>query len=275
MVGASLRQIELLPPIPSDTQQAARQEFLVKNPYLAIGDSFDHIFDRIDLEKFSRFGLDSLDRICRLALITAFQFAESLPDETAALYSQSRLDWKYALHLPLGYPGIQAVELCRFRMAILTFLESEQEFRKLLDHLWEVGLFENPECWETGHRVGLRLVCNITRLDNLMKAMTRTLEALATSHPDWLNEKMLPHWHERYALPADEKTFSCQIKVQRMLALELGNDIKYLISELEKQFKLNDAILPDFSNLQNIWNAQFKQNQNEFHWREGGCSFCS
>jgi Transposase domain (DUF772) len=37
-----------------------------------------------------------------LALVTIFQFLEDLPDREAARAVAVRLDWKYALHLPLG-----------------------------------------------------------------------------------------------------------------------------------------------------------------------------
>src|SRR3954452_9901723 len=40
-----------------------------------------------------------------LALVTIFQFLEDLPDREAARQVGVRLDWKYALHLPLGYAG--------------------------------------------------------------------------------------------------------------------------------------------------------------------------
>jgi hypothetical protein len=40
-----------------------------------------------------------------LAFVTAFQFMKKLPDRQAAESLRMRMDWKYALHLPLEYEG--------------------------------------------------------------------------------------------------------------------------------------------------------------------------
>jgi hypothetical protein len=40
-----------------------------------------------------------------MALVTVFQFLEKVPDRSVAERVLSRIDWKYALRLPLGYAG--------------------------------------------------------------------------------------------------------------------------------------------------------------------------
>jgi transposase len=46
-----------------------------------------------------------------LAFVTVFQFMEKLPDRQAAEAVRIRLDWKYALRLPLTYAGF---DYCHF-----------------------------------------------------------------------------------------------------------------------------------------------------------------
>jgi hypothetical protein len=51
-----------------------------------------------------------------LALVTCLQFAEGLSDRQAADAVRSRIDWKYALTLPLDDLGFDDSVLSEFRM---------------------------------------------------------------------------------------------------------------------------------------------------------------
>ncbi len=55
----------------------------------------------------------------RLALVTLFQFAEGLPDRQAAEAVRGRIDWKYALALPLTDPGFDSTVLSEFRSRLV------------------------------------------------------------------------------------------------------------------------------------------------------------
>jgi transposase len=48
----------------------------------------------------------------RLALVSVMQFAERLSDRRAADAVRARIDWKYALGLPLDDPGFDSTVLC-------------------------------------------------------------------------------------------------------------------------------------------------------------------
>src|SRR5258708_2452418 len=50
-----------------------------------------------------------------LALVPLFQFQENIPDRDAAHQVVVRLDWKYALPLPLDDPGFDFTDLHYFR----------------------------------------------------------------------------------------------------------------------------------------------------------------
>src|SRR4051794_11022838 len=63
-----------------------------------------------------------------LALVTVFQFLEDLPDREAARQVAVRLDWKYALRLPLGYAGFDFSCLSYFRRRLLAHDESRLLF---------------------------------------------------------------------------------------------------------------------------------------------------
>ncbi len=51
----------------------------------------------------------------RLALVSVMQFAENLSDRQAAEAVRARIDWKYALSLPLDESGFHSSVLSEFR----------------------------------------------------------------------------------------------------------------------------------------------------------------
>ena len=51
----------------------------------------------------------------RLALVSVMQFAEHLSDRQAAEAVRARIDWKYALSLPLNESGFHYSALSEFR----------------------------------------------------------------------------------------------------------------------------------------------------------------
>src|SRR6266699_2227516 len=56
----------------------------------------------------------------RLALVTVLQAIEGLTDRQAAEYVRTRIDWLYALALPLDDPGFDYSILADFRQRLLT-----------------------------------------------------------------------------------------------------------------------------------------------------------
>ena len=136
-------EMTAFPAVPSETRKAAGRVFLPKNIYLQIGDRIGNIFEPVNLVQMDPLKRYNGDRLCRLALITAFQFAENLSDGNAAKALRSRIDWMYALHLPLNYPEFQPYTFCDFRLELMTHSDAECEFLKLLDSLNAEGLFNN------------------------------------------------------------------------------------------------------------------------------------
>lgn len=70
----------------------------------------------------------------RLALITIFQFLESLPDRQAAEAVRARLDWKYALGLELTDPGFDFSMLTEFRSRLVEGHQEQLLLDKMLTH---------------------------------------------------------------------------------------------------------------------------------------------
>ena len=77
-----------------------------------------------------------------LAFVTIFQFLEKLSDRAAANAVRVRLDWKYALHLPLNYEGFNFSVLSEFRARVIEHGAEARLFDSVLVQLREMGLMK-------------------------------------------------------------------------------------------------------------------------------------
>jgi hypothetical protein len=268
-------QSSLFPPLPNDTARAAAA-LHAKSIYLTIGDQIEDLLADIDLARLDPSGERSASTLALLALVTIFQFAENLPDRRAAKATRTHLDWKYALHLPIAYPGLDSQALCKFRQHLLDDSETLPTFQQTIDRLAECGLLrstdkERPEAIEV-----LDAVCVVSRLEQLAEAMHMSLEALAASKPEWLRAMTLPHWYERYNQMLTTRCLPKSRGEQVSLAQAIGADARYL---LEAIASANDdgnlALLPEVQTLRQVWHRQFNQSLHQIEWRLPSCASCT
>src|SRR5215208_1998630 len=108
----------------------------------------------------------SLHWIARLALVLVFQFMEGLTDEQAADAVRGHLAWKYALALPLQYPGFDSSVLSEFRTRLLTGGLELLLLDTLLDRIHERGLLKVRGRARTDSTHVLAAVRTLSRLVN-------------------------------------------------------------------------------------------------------------
>ena len=119
------------PSIPEETSRVAHAAFPKGTPYLLIADALGAIYkDSQFAALFPRRGQPA-EAPGRLALATVLQYMEGLSDRQAADAVRGRIDWKYALGLPLTDPGFDHTVLSEFRSRLI---EGKAE-RLLLDTL--------------------------------------------------------------------------------------------------------------------------------------------
>ena len=98
--------------IPPDTAELGDTLLDSDDPYRLIGQEASSFFRFEDFVSL----YDSIGRgaVCPivLSLVTIFQFLENLPDREAAKQVRLRIDWKYALHLPLTWLGFHYSDPC-------------------------------------------------------------------------------------------------------------------------------------------------------------------
>jgi len=108
-----------LEPIPDLTGRIAQASFPKGTLAMHLRDALGPIYEDADFAHlFPRRGR-AAEAPWRLALVTVLQALENLSDRQAAEMVRGRLDWKYALSLPLDDQGFDASILVDFRQRLL------------------------------------------------------------------------------------------------------------------------------------------------------------
>ena len=159
---------QLLPPIPDDTRAVAEQIYPPDHPMRRLGAEFaDVLCDQDFADLYSSTGQPALSPAL-LALVTVLQATEHCSDRVAAEMVRSRIDWKYALHLPLNYPGFDASVLCEFRQRLVTHQAERRIFDAFLHRLKERGFLKGRAVQRTD---SLAIIAAVRELDLLELVM--------------------------------------------------------------------------------------------------------
>jgi transposase len=261
-------------PIPKDTARTVSAVIGKGNVYRAIGDQGNLLFTDINPADLDVSGGKSLELTATLAMVTIFQFAEDLPDRQAVEALHSRMDWKYALHLPMNNPALDVRALCNFRSYLLHNPKASQTMQNLITSLARTGLFRKKSEQQVNVSEVLSRVCFISRLADVMESMLLTLEALAAYKPELLRENASPLWYERY----DRRHFPFQIpgtpQEQEGLVQAIGVDASYLMEIMTGCEKLGFQLMPEERRLQQLLNNQYENRAGEARWRPFKCASC-
>jgi len=114
-----------------------------------------------------------------LALVTLFQFMEKLPDRQAAHMVKMRLDWKFALGLPLEYVGFHFCILSEFRARLVASQKAHLVFDRVLERLKELGLVRagGKQRLDATHVLGC--VGMLSRVEVVTESLRKCVEEVA------------------------------------------------------------------------------------------------
>lgn len=239
-----------MPGIPRETVRAANAIFGRSNFYIVTG---EHLEDLLDGLQDSGPSAEN----ATLALITYFQFLEGLTDSQAIDAIRTRLDWKFALHLPLVPRTYHETTLYGFRQQVLLEPAHQRGFQSLLDRLVRLTPghtnFQSLQSLEV-----VAAVCTLNRLDRVQQAMNRALEALATRFPQWLRRHALSHWYGRYSSIATKASHHTSTRQPRFSMEEIGKDIQDLLEKISNSGTPEMVDLPEVDALYQVWSQQFQ-----------------
>ncbi len=258
--------------MPYETHAAARKVYSEQHIYVRIGDQLEHLLSGIHLNLLDPLPGISADMLFRLALVSAFQYLERLPDPAAAEATLRRMDWKYALCLPAHHPGIAAPVLCAFRKKLLIFPQGMREFESLLVRLAELGF--GGEDLPDGHEV-LSTVCHISRLHRVKQAMKSALSVLATFDPDFLRAHALPHWYERYKTGPLTTAVWKSREAMREEAEQTGKDILHILMAVQKQGLGERFDLAEIWEIDQLWKKEFISSGDQVEWKSIANATCN
>lgn len=257
---------KIVRPIPADTASAGSTFFTKSTFYRSVGDQLDELCVNLDSDSTAH-DSDPHIPIPFLFLITVFQYLESLSDAQATEAVISRVDWKYALHLPLISLGFDQKELDEYHRKLLadpTVLHHLNGLLEKVRSLYDIAR-KDPKKVDTTSM--LNAVHTLNRRSQMMRAMRLALEELATHHPDWLKGTVLPHWFQRFARSSTEGKAPATADEREALALAVGEDGFFLLDALKKGDAPPGALqLPEVQYFRHVWKRQFVRTGGKVKW---------
>lgn len=204
-----------------------------------------------------------------LAFVTVFQFLEKLSDRAAANALRVRLDWKYALHLPLNYAGFNFSVLSEFRDRVIEHGAEARLFDSVLVQLREMGLLKRRGRQRTDSLAILTKVRDLTRLERLVETVRLALRALLAADEKWVRMTVPPTWEDIYGQPCvHEKLTQAE---RDALGERVGPDGQWLLERVQAEQtpeQLRD--LPEVKVLATVWQQQFRMVEGELVAQEPG-----
>jgi transposase len=215
-----------VPPVPEDTARVARASFRKGkgSPWIALRDELGVLYQDTDFATLFAIEGRPAEAPWRLALVTCFQFAEGLSDLQAADAVRSRIDWKYALSLPLDSPGFDHSVLSEFRTRLIEGQAEALLFDKVIGICRERKWLKTRGRQRTDSTHVLASVRSLNRLENIARTFQHALNSAATVAPDWMRSRLENEWSdwpERYDHRLDEYRMPKEESARARLAVQI------------------------------------------------------
>ncbi|HEY6786617.1 MAG TPA: IS1182 family transposase [Trebonia sp.] len=166
-----------------------------------------------------------------LAVVTVLQFAYDMDDRAAAEAVETRLDWQYALGLPLDAPGFDHSVLSEFRTRVAGHGLEQAALDALLARLAEDRLVKarGKQRTDSTHVIAAVRALHTTELAG--ESVRAALEALAAASPDWLAARFCTaDWTRRYGARVDSWRLPPGKAERDKLIIEFARDGYALVS---------------------------------------------
>lgn len=261
------------PPIPPNTRRASEEAFGSDHPYLKIGNSLEVVFSDMNLDAVAATDAPLADSFWPYSLATVLQYLEDLTDRQMANATRTRVDLKYALHLPLIFPGIDPTVLCRFRQRLVLNQAGREAFQQVVNHVEDFLVGRKKNLADSS--LIITTICTISRYEIVMEVISNAVEALAADHPEWLRTIALPHWYKRYYYGQNTLRTSRITKNVESMFHSVGEDGQHLIKAVEESEVTNLMKLPEIQTLCNEWRYQFELEGEQLKLRSINCSNCA
>jgi transposase len=243
--------------IPDDTAGVGRKILEKNDPYRLVGDrvnTFLRVKDFVSL--YSELGRGAICPII-LSLITLFQFLENVPDRVAAKWAVTRLDWKYALHVPLTWTGFDHSNLSNFRDRLIEHGAERLLFERVLEWARSLGFVKKHGKQRTDSTHIIACVERLGRLELAWETLRTALRAIEERAPRWYGEVIPAAFHQAYAeRQSDWRLNKEEVKTKMK---EAGGDGFWLLDRLDESAPEEVLGLAEVETLREVWEQQFKR----------------
>jgi transposase len=244
-------------PLPEELARLGAILLPQDSPYRLIGDQLYALYDNAAFaDLYHAEGKPALPPL-DLLFVLALQALEDLGDRGAADAVRLRLDWKYALHLPLDYAGFDFSVLSDFRARLLADHASARLFDQLLGQLRELGLLKRRGRQRTDSLAILARIHLLNRIELVAETLRLAIRALLQADAGWTRESIPPAWEEWYGQRLVAERLS-EAERQR-LQTETGRDGVWLLDRLDAPTTpAHLAALPEVATLRTVWAQQYE-----------------
>ena len=262
--------------IPVDTARAVRHASPKNQRYINVGDKIHDLLAGWDVDQNDFAPEKPRYFILLLDLATIFQFVEKLTDAQTVEAIRTRVDWKYALHLPLSYPGFDQIWLCRLRKYAMNSIAGIAVLQALTDRLANARIFDRS--LEAAELVPS--ICLFNRIELVTTTMLLAVEALAVTDSAWLNHLPLTYLYEETARTRRTMHELQTTEAMTRLANSIGVDIGKLLNSIQTSGEKNLIELAEIQGLQDIWEKQYewlnagRLDERVFIWNPVDCHHC-
>jgi transposase len=206
----------------------------------------------------------------RLALVTVLQAVEGLTDRQAAACLHTRLDWLYALALPLDDPGFDYSILSDFRQRLLAAQAEDLILEPILQLCRARGWLKAQGKQRTDATAVVARVRTLSSLESVGESMRAALNALAQQEPAWLREHLNPDWFDRYVHRFELARFPKAETQRKHLRQQVGEDVAQLLACLDEgQTPQSLRSLPEVRLLRQVFAQHYEQEGDQIRWRDG------
>ncbi len=266
-------QAQPLEPIPELTSRIARASFPKGTLAMQLRDALGPIYADADFaDLFPKRGR-AAEAPWRLALVTVLQALENLSDRQAAEMVRGRLDWKYALSLPLADEGFDASILVDFRQRLLDHAAQDRLLEPMLRVCREQGWVKGGGKQRTDSTMVLANVRHLSSLESVGESLRAALNELADVDPDWLLTVISLDWFDRYVHRFELQRFPKGQQAQEALRTQVGADSWHLLqAALDEQAPQSVRACPSLAVLWQVWHQHFERVDGQVRWRDGPAS---
>src|SRR5216683_1277568 len=206
----------------------------------------------------------------RLALVTVLQAIEGLTDRQAAEYVRTRIDWLYALALPLADPGFDYTILTDFRQRLLSAQAQDLILEPILQLCRERGWLKARGKQRTDATAVLAQVRALSSLESVGESMRAALNALAQQEPEWLQAHLNPEWFDRYVHRFELARFPKAETQRQRLRQQVGQDVADLLACIDEPTTPQSVRSePSVTLLRQVFAQHYERDGRQIRWRDG------